>query len=151
MRYALHSQGLDDQSCGFEYHSCVLDIQSCSFGIYYGVFCSCICSAEANFFCYCIQDGCLLGGWVFDFYPCRLVQTPVFGVINHRRIRSIIHWVLHNHSRFRRLSFYLLHGLHWRHLNRLNHSSCHYPLLRCILPLLVNHHHKPLKCSHLGQ
>ena len=141
MRCALHSQGIDDQSCDFEYHSCVLDIQSCSFGIYYGILCICIFSTETNVFCYLIQDGCLLGGWIFDLYPRSLFQTPVFGVINHRCIRLIINWVLHNHSRCRRLSCYLIHGLYWRYLNRLHHISCHYPLLRWIITLLGNLHH----------
>ena len=96
-------------------------------------------------------------GWIYSwwlgirFYPQCLIQPPIFGVINHSRIMSIIWWGVHICSRCRNLRCHLFHGLHWRRLTGLLHIPHHYPLMQWIITLLRNHRHKFLKCSRLDQ
>ena len=99
-----------------------------------------------------LRPGWMSSLWlVLRFYPRRLIQPPIFGVTNHSHIMFIIWWGVHTCSMYRRLCWNLLHGLIWRRLNRLRHSSHHCPLMRWIIPLLRHHRHKPLRCSHLVQ
>ena len=98
------------------------------------------------------RPGCMSPWWLgIRFYPRRLIQPPISDVINHSCIMSIIWWGVHTCIRCRNFRCLILHGLHWRRLNRLLHIPHHYTLMRWIIPLLSNHTHKSLKCSRLGQ